>query len=98
MTSESPARSTIERKTLARSEVNRAKSVGSYDACIRLASMREKSSNHESLRRQAIPVRDRDHLHRGGSMLGVASSSSNGASINVSGVLNSWLMLAKKRF
>ena len=40
-----PARSTAERKTLASSAVKAARSVGSYDASMRPASMREKSSS-----------------------------------------------------
>ena len=98
MTSRMPARSIAERKTLASSAVSRARSVGSYEAWIRPASIREKSSSvFTSLSRRtelrcASSSRSR---FAADSPSDSAIASSSGPIISVSGVRNSWLMLAK---
>ena len=94
-----PARSHAERKLLARSAVNVARSVGSKTARTRPASMREKSSSVFTSLRSRSPLRLTTPAGCGGGrQIGAgcaASRSSTGPSIRVSGVRNSWLTLEK---
>ena len=90
-----------ERKTLARSQVSAARSVGWKFGCTRAASIREKSSNvltSLSKRRLLRCATDRSSRTASGTSAGLQArrASCKGPSINVSGVRNSWLTFEKK--
>ena len=96
----SPARSIAERKTLARSAVKAARSVGSYARLVpaRLDPREVEQRVDELEQAQAVAVDDRRACRgRSGSTAAGAraSRSSSGPSISVSGVRNSWLTLLK---
>ena len=98
-TSRSPAFSQADRKLLASSAVSAARSVGSYDARTRPASIREKSSSvltsFSSRRPLRWAVSSRSRWPGGSGSSASASASSTGPSIRVSGVRNSWLTFEK---
>ena len=91
--------SIVERKTLASSAVSVAKSVSSYVAWIRPASMREKSSNVLTNFSKRSPLRCTNSIRSrcfcGNGETVSASASSVGLNINVKGVRNSWETLLK---
>jgi hypothetical protein len=94
----SPARSIAARKTLASSAVNVPRSTGSKRACIRPASMREKSSRLFTSRPSRSALRwmtSTSSRTRSPASARASRSSAAGPRIRVSGVRNSWLTLAK---
>ena len=98
-TSRSPAFSQADRKLLASSAVSTARSVGSYDARARPASIREKSSRVLTSFSSRSPLRwavsSRSRWPGGSGSSASARASSTGPSIRVSGVRNSWLTFEK---
>ncbi len=92
----SPARWNAERNELARSAVSCVRSVGSNEAAMRPASMREKSSRAFTSFSSRRPLRYTvSRLSPDSAPAGEAIASSVGPSNSVSGVRNSWLTFEK---